>query len=139
VAATVRFGGVPYTGALLRSDQMPGRGYGGAGSVLLRASADGSTAYYVNLDPNLRLIRIFKLQDGVFDPASSVLACIPLLLSHGVSYKVEAQAAGERLAVTLDGAEILAVNDASLTSGKVGLNVFDGRAAYQDVLVTGIG
>ena len=139
VAATVRFGGVPYAGAMLSSGQVPGRGYGGAGSVLLRASADGSTAYYVNLDPNLRLARIFKLQDGVFNPSGSVLASVPLLLSHGVSYRVEAQAAGERLSVKLDGAEILAVDDASLTSGRVGLNVFDGRAAYQDVLVTGSG
>ncbi|WP_104173705.1 GH32 C-terminal domain-containing protein [Arthrobacter sp. Y81] len=139
VAATVRFGGVPYAGAMRNSDQVPGHGYGGAGSVLLRASADGSTAYYVNLDPNLRLARIFKLQDGVFNPANSVLASVPLLLNHGVSYSLEARAAGERLTVTLDGAEILAVDDASLASGRVGLNVFDGRAAYQDVLVTGSG
>jgi levanase len=41
--------------------------------------------------------------------------------------------------VKLDGAEILAFDDASLASGRVGLNVFDGRAAYQDVLVTGFG
>ena len=46
----------------------------------------------------------------------SILASVPLLLSHGVSYSLEAQAAGERLTVT-----------------------FDGRAAYQDVLVTGSG
>jgi levanase len=139
VEATVRFGGQPYSGAMLPSDLVPGHGYGGAGSVLLRASADASTAYYVNLDPNLRLARIFKLQNGVFNPESSVLASVPLLLTHGVSYKVEAVAAGERLTVKLDGTEILAVDDASLASGRVGLNVFDGRAAYQDVLVTGFG
>lgn len=139
VAATVRFGSGPYAGAMLNSDRVPERGYGGAGSVLLRASADGATAYYVNLDPNLRLARIFKLQDGVFDSAASVLASVPVLLSHGVSYSVEAAAAGERLTVKLDGVEILAVDDASLSAGKVGLNVFDGRAAYQDVLVTGSG
>ena len=52
----------------------------------------------------------------VFNPASSVLASVPLLLSHGGSYSLEAQAAGERLTVT-----------------------FDGRAAYQDVLVAGSG
>lgn len=139
VAATVRFGGEPYAGAIRASDQVPGRGYGGAGSVLLRASADGATAYYVNLDPNLRLARVFKLQNGVFNPDSSVLASVPLLLGHGVSYRLEAAAAGGRLTVKLDGADILAVDDASLSAGKVGLNVFDGRAAYQDVLVTGSG
>ncbi|WLQ08470.1 glycoside hydrolase family 32 protein [Arthrobacter oryzae] len=139
VAATVRFGGGPYAGAMRSSDQVPGRGYGGAGSVLLRASDDGATAYYVNLDPNLRLARIFKLQNGVFNPAGSVLASVPLLLSHGVSYRLEVAAAGERLTVKLDGADILSVDDASLSSGKVGVNVFDGRAAYQDVLVTSSG
>ena len=46
----------------------------------------------------------------------SILASVPLLLSHGGSYSLEAQAAGERLTVT-----------------------FDGRAAYQDVLVAGSG
>lgn len=88
VAATVRFGSVPYAGAMINTDRVPERGYGGAGSVL-RASADGATAYYVNLDPNLRLVRIFKLQDGVFDPAASVLASVPVLPSHGVSYSLE--------------------------------------------------
>ena len=139
VVATVRFGGEPYAGATRLSTQVPARGYGGAGSVLLRASSDGSTAYYVNLDPNLRLARIFKLQDGVFDPASSVLGTVPLLLSHGVSYRMEAAVAGERLSLALDGSEILAVTDASISSGKVGVNVFDGRAAYQDVTVAGSG
>jgi len=139
VAATVRFGGEPYAGATRLSTQVPATGYGGAGSVLLRASSDGSTAYYVNLDPNLRLARIFKLQDGVFDPASSVLGTVPLLLSHGVSYRIEAAVEGERLSLALDGSEILAVTDASISSGKVGVNVFDGRAAYQDVTVAGSG
>ena len=67
------------------------------------------------------------------------MASVPLLLSHGVSSRLEAQAAvsGERLPVKLDGAGILSVDDASLASGKVGLKVLDRRAAYQDVRVTG--
>lgn len=138
VEATVRFGGEPYSGAMLNGDPAPERGDGGAGSVLLRSSADGSTAYYVNLDPNLRVARIFKLQNGVFDPATSILASVPLLLTHGVSYRLEAQAADGHLTVTLDGEQLIDVVDSALASGKVGLNVFDGRAAYQDVLVTAL-
>ncbi|MBT2531115.1 glycoside hydrolase family 32 protein [Arthrobacter sp. ISL-48] len=138
VEATVRFGGGPYAGAMLNGDLAADRGYGGAGSVLLRASADGSTAYYVNLDPNLRLARIFKLENGSFNPATSILASVPLLLSHAVSYRLEAQADGDRLTVTLDGTKLIDVQDPGPASGRVGLNVFDGRAAYQDVRVTAL-
>jgi levanase len=138
VEATGRFGGEPYAGALLNRDRAPERGYGGAGSVLLRSSADASTAYYVNLDPNLRLARIFKLENGSFNPATSVLASVPLLLTHGVSYRLEAQAEGGRLTVSLDGAQLISVVDTAVASGNVGLNVFDGRAAYQDVTVTAL-
>ncbi|WP_457965360.1 glycoside hydrolase family 32 protein [Arthrobacter sp. D1-29] len=138
VEATVRFGGEAYAGAMLNSDLAPERGDGGAGSVLLRASDDGSTAYYVNLDPNLRLVRIFKLENGSFNPATSILASVPVLLTHGVSYRLEAQADGGRLTVNLDGARLIDVVDSSLASGRVGLNVFDGRAAYQDVSITAL-
>ncbi len=139
VQATVRFGGAPHGGALVRSDQVPARGYGGAGSVLLRSSADGSTAYYVNLDPNLRLARIFKLQDGVFNPDTSVLASVPMLLTHGVSYRLDTRVVGARLTVAVDGVEVLAAEDAAIGAGQAGVNVFDGRAAYQDIVVTGLG
>ncbi len=40
---------------------------------------------------------------------------------------MEVQAAGERLMGKLDGAKILASGYASLASGRVGLNVLDGR------------
>lgn len=37
---------------------------GGAGSVLLRASADAADGYAVNLDPNLRTVRLFRRDAG---------------------------------------------------------------------------
>ncbi|QCO96803.1 hypothetical protein FCN77_02595 [Arthrobacter sp. 24S4-2] len=45
------------------------------------------------------------------------------------AYRMVVQAAGERLVGKLGGAKILAAADASLASGRVGLNVLDGRAA----------
>lgn len=135
VQATVRFGGEAYAGESLNRDLAPEKGHGGAGSVLLRSSADGPSAYYVNLDPNLRVVRVFKLSAGVF----TVLASVPSNLGHGVSYAVDTSASGNRITVSLDGAQLIDVADpAPLASGTVGVNVFDGRAAYQDVLVTAL-
>ncbi|MFJ5957803.1 GH32 C-terminal domain-containing protein [Paenarthrobacter sp. NPDC092416] len=134
VQATVRFGGEPFNGELLNRDLAPEKGYGGAGSVLLRSSADGSTAYYVNLDPNLRVVRVFSLINGVF----TVMASVPAALSHGVGYAVDAAVDGDRITVSVDGTQLIDVTDSALASGKVGVNVFDGRAAYQDVVVTAL-
>jgi len=38
----------------------------------------------------------------------------------------------------VDGAQLIDVSDSALASGRVGVNVFDGRAAYQDVLLTAL-
>ncbi|MHC6222729.1 GH32 C-terminal domain-containing protein [Arthrobacter sp. MMS24-S77] len=138
VQATVRFGGEPFAGATLNRDLAPERGYGGAGSVLLRSSTEGTSAYYVNLDPNLRVVRVFTLTNGVFDPATSILATVPLALSHGVSYALDAAVQGNRITVSIDGAQLIDIADSQFSSGRVGVNVFDGRAAYQDVVVTAL-
>lgn len=134
VQATVRFGGEAFAGGMLNRDLAPEKGYGGAGSVLLRSSADWSSAYYVNLDPNLRVARVFSLNNGLF----TVLASVPAALSHGVSYALDTSAVGNRITVSVDGAELIDVTDSALASGRVGVNVFDGRAAYQDVLLTAL-
>jgi levanase len=41
--------------------------------------------------------------------------------------------------VTPDGGQLIDVVDTVLTAGQAGLNVFDGRAAYQAVLVAVLG
>ncbi|WP_338785564.1 hypothetical protein [Streptomyces sp. DG1A-41] len=39
---------------------------------------------------------------------------------------------GDRIQVFLNGERIIDVTDTTYTSGHIGLNVFGGRAAYQD-------
>ena len=136
VEAAVRFSGEPFAGAMRNRGLAPEHGYGGAGSVLLRSSADGSSAYYVNLDPNLREVRVFVLVNGVFNPATGILAKVPLALSQGVSYQLDTAIQGNRITVSVDGVQLIDITDAQFSSGKVGVNVFDGRAAYQDLVVT---
>ena len=46
---------------------------------------------------------------------------------------------GFHVEVAVDGVEVLAAEDAAIGAGQAGVNVFDGRAAYQDIVVTGLG
>ncbi|MGI5198308.1 GH32 C-terminal domain-containing protein [Streptomyces sp. CA-288835] len=104
---------------------------GGALSLLWRASSDGADAYCLNIDPDLRVIRLVAKADGQFD-AAAALARVPALVRRGTTYAVRVLADGDRIRVFLNGTRIIDVTDATYTSGHIGLNVFGGRAAYQD-------
>ncbi|MGP3917515.1 glycoside hydrolase family 32 protein [Nonomuraea sp. 10N515B] len=106
----------------------------GALSLLWRASADGNDAYCLNIDPNLRVIRLVAKADGMFDDAAA-LARVPALVRHGTTYPIRILAEGNRIQVFLSDTRIMDVTDTTYTRGHVGLNVFDGRAAYQDTYV----
>lgn len=120
VSATLRFGGSGVTS--------------GAGAVILRASADGADGYYVNIDPNLDVARVMVRSGGGF-AEDAVVASAPVLLSPGVGYDIVAAASGSTVSLTVDGVEVLSVEDSRYASGAVGLNVFGGRASFQDVAV----
>ncbi|MGI5198349.1 GH32 C-terminal domain-containing protein [Streptomyces sp. CA-288835] len=107
---------------------------GGALSLLWRASSDGTDAYCLNIDPDLRVIRLVAKADGQFDDAAA-LARVPALVRRGTTYAVRVLSDGDRIRVFLDGTRIIDVTDATYTSGHIGLNVFGGRAAYQDTYV----
>lgn len=106
-------------------------GTAGAAALVVRASADGRNGYYVNLDPDLRAVRLFAKTNGGFTDAD-VLADVPALIRHGATYPVRIVATGGRIQVYLAGGLIIDVTDTRYGSGRVGLNVFGGRAAFQD-------
>lgn len=107
-------------------------GTSGAGSILIRASADAADGYAVNLDPNLRTIRLFRKDAG----GATVLAEVPLLVRSGTTLPLRIRAQGDRIEVFVDGRSTIDVTDTRYTRGRIGLNVFGGRAAYQDTYVT---
>lgn len=109
-------------------------GTGGAGSVLLRASPDTADGYALNLDPNLRTVRLFRKDAG----RTTVLAEAPLLIRAGVSIPLRIRARGGRIEAFVDGLPVIDVTDTHHTRGRIGLNVFGGRAAYQDTFVTAL-
>jgi levanbiose-producing levanase len=104
---------------------------GGALSLLWRASSDGTNAYCLNIDPDLRVIRLAAKANGYFDDGAA-LARVRALVRRGTTYPVRILAQGDRIQVFLNGEQIINVTDTTYTNGHIGLNVFGGRAAYQD-------
>lgn len=104
---------------------------GGALSLLWRSSADGTDAYCLNIDPDLRVIRLVAKANGNFDDGAA-LARVPALVRRGTTYPLRVLSEGDRIQVFLDGKRIIDVTDTTYANGHVGLNVFGGRAAYQD-------
>ncbi|MEU9094850.1 glycoside hydrolase family 32 protein [Streptomyces sp. NPDC048428] len=109
-------------------------GTSGAGSVLLRTTPDIADGYAVNLDPNLRTVRLMRRDAG----RTTVLAETPLLIRTGVTLTLRILARGGHIEVFVDGRPVLDVTDSRYTRGRIGLNVFGGRAAYQDTHVTAL-
>ncbi|MRN52165.1 GH32 C-terminal domain-containing protein [Paenibacillus monticola] len=109
---------------------------GGAGSLLFRASADGRSGYYLNLDPNMNSVRLFYKIDGRFEERQ-VLAKVPAFIQPDRTYSLKVQADGPHIVVYLGGQQIMDVRDGTFTAGHFGLHVFGGSASYQNVNVSG--
>lgn len=107
---------------------------GGAGSLLFRSNSDGSSGYYLNVDPNFRMIRLFYKLNGSFSP-SQLLASAPAFIQPGRTYHVKIIANGTNIKVYFDHATSpsIDVNDSAFSSGYFGLNAFGGIAYYQNV------
>ncbi|MGG4479263.1 GH32 C-terminal domain-containing protein [Paenibacillus illinoisensis] len=105
---------------------------GGAGSILFRASEDGRSGYYLNVDPNLKAIRLFYKVDGKFENRQ-VLALIPKFIRSKQTYHIQIQAKGTRIQVDLDGERIMDVQDGTFAEGHFGVHTFGGSASFQHV------
>lgn len=109
---------------------------GGAGSILFRASEDGQSGYNFNLDTNMKAYRLFYKVDGRFEERQ-VLARVPHFVQAGLTYKVKIVASGPHIEIYVNGEKIIDLNDGTFAEGHFGVNVFGGRASYQNVFVTG--
>ncbi|WP_208585686.1 GH32 C-terminal domain-containing protein [Gracilibacillus suaedae] len=110
---------------------------GGAGSILFRASKDGRSGYYFNLDPNMKAFRLFYKLDGRFEE-HMVIRKVPAFIQPGKIYKVKIEANGPQIRINVDGENIIDVKDGNFADGHFGLNVFGGRATYQNVKISNV-
>ncbi|MFC8260098.1 hypothetical protein ACFUNF_21360 [Streptomyces sp. NPDC057291] len=92
----------------------------------------------MNLDPNLRMARLFRKDDG----RTTVLAEVPLLIRTGVPLPLRLWirplrlwVRGGRIETFMDGRPVIDVTDTRYARGRIGLNVFAGRSAYQGTFV----
>ncbi|MNU72397.1 Levanase precursor [compost metagenome] len=108
---------------------------GGAGSILFRASADGNSGYYFNLDPNMKSIRLFYKVEGRFEERQ-VLAKVSRFIQSERKYHVKIVADGPHLQIDLDGERVVDLKDGTFAEGQFGVNVFGGQAYYQNVMAT---
>lgn len=118
------------------TDMMLGQS-GGAGSILFRASEDGRSGYYFNLDPNMKAFRLFYKIDGGFEDRM-IIAKVPAFIQPGKIYKVKIEAKGPHIQIHVDGQKIINLQDGTFAEGHFGLNVFGGQASYQNVNVSNL-
>ncbi|WP_445489598.1 GH32 C-terminal domain-containing protein [Niallia sp. 03133] len=116
------------------ADMMLGQS-GGAGSILFRASEDGRSGYYFNLDPNMKAFRLFYKMDGRFEDRM-VIGNVPAFIKPGKTYKVKIEANGPHILIYVDGQKLMDLQDGTFAEGHFGLNVFGGLASYQNVMVS---
>lgn len=105
---------------------------GGAGSILFRASKDGRSGYYFNIDPNMKAFRLFYKMDGAF-VERQLLATVPTFLQLGKTYKIRVEAQGPNIQVIVDGTKIMDLKDGTFAQGHFGVHVFGGKAYFQHV------
>lgn len=110
---------------------------GGAASMLFRANADGSSGYYFNVDPNMKAVRLFYKDNGAFQD-DQLVAKVPTYISPGKTYRIKIVASGSNIKIYFDGSSepIIDINDVTFAKGYFGLNVFGGKASYQNVIAT---
>lgn len=116
------------------ADMMLGES-GGAGSILFRASKDGRSGYYFNLDPNMKAYRLFYKMNGRFEERM-VIGRVPAFIQPGKTYKVKIEAKGPHIQIEVDGQKIMDIKDGTFADGHFGVNVFGGQASYQHVNVS---
>ncbi|MCT1902373.1 GH32 C-terminal domain-containing protein [Oceanobacillus sojae] len=105
---------------------------GGAGAIVFRANEDGSSGYYFNLDPNMKAFRLFYKVNGQLEE-HMVISNVPAFIEPGKTYAIKIEANGPHIRIDVDGENIIDLRDGTFAQGHFGLNVFDGKATYQNV------
>ncbi|MDX8045524.1 GH32 C-terminal domain-containing protein [Gracilibacillus sp. S3-1-1] len=110
---------------------------GGAGSILFRATKDGSSGYYFNIDPNMNAFRLFYKMNGHMEERM-ILKKVPAFIETGKVYRVRIEANGPHIRVNVDGENIIDIKDGTFAEGHFGLHVFGGQATYQNVEINNV-
>ncbi|HUC90745.1 MAG TPA: GH32 C-terminal domain-containing protein [Paenibacillus sp.] len=103
----------------------------GTAALVFRADSTGSAGYVLNIDPNLDRVWLFNANGG------ATIAAANMTIDAGKTYHIEVIANGSGIKVYVDGyaTPAITVTDASYSSGRLGLNAYNGTAYFQNVYV----
>ncbi|MGM0922265.1 MAG: GH32 C-terminal domain-containing protein [Bacillota bacterium] len=104
----------------------------GTAGLVFRGNGDGREGYMLTLDPNLNKIRLLDLK------GDRTLGMAERKVETDKTYHFEIHADGNDLKIYFDGYAdpVISVKDSAYSSGKFGLNVYNGTAYFQHVYAT---
>lgn len=116
-----------YSNFIFQSDVKITSTYGVA-TLVLRAGTSVYSSYGLNIDPNMDTVRLFRFSDNY------TIASYPTVINTDTVYNIKVEAEGNVFNVYLNGSLIISnMIDSTFSSGRVGLNVYNGTAYFQNV------
>lgn len=116
-----------YSNFIFQSDVKVESTYGVA-TLVFRAGSSVYSSYGLSIDPNMDKIRFFRFSDGY------TIASYTTTINTGTTYNLKIVAEGNIFNIYLNGNLIISnQTDSTFTSGRVGLNVYNGTAYFQNV------
>lgn len=103
----------------------------GAGALLIRAT-DADSFYSINIDKNANIVKFWKKVNGNVND----IAIKNISLQAREFYNLKVVAKGCSIKIYLNNELIIDAVDYSLTEGKLGLNVFQTRARFNNIKYT---
>ncbi|MBO4962955.1 MAG: DUF1080 domain-containing protein, partial [Clostridia bacterium] len=104
----------------------------GAGALLIRADGTNDNFYSVNIDKNANVVKFWKKVDG----AVKDIAVKSTNINSSEFYNLKVVALGASIKVYLNNQLLIDAVDYSLTEGKLGLNVFQTSARFNNIKYT---
>jgi fructan beta-fructosidase len=106
---------------------------GYAGALVFRSDPAATACYVANVDVGNQGVKVFRIVGG----AITDLGWRAMALSYHTTYHLRVVTAGASIKVYLGDTLVHDLQDSSSLSGRFGLNVYNGTAAVQNVVVNG--
>ncbi|MGX1163448.1 sucrose-6-phosphate hydrolase SacC (GH32 family) [Pseudarthrobacter sp. SLBN-100] len=106
-------------------------GGGRAGTLVFRANDNATQGYGLNIDAGTDVVTFFR-----WGSPGATIATYPTTINTGTKYTLKVDAVGNTFTISLNGTVLGAPTDSTYSSGKLGLDVYNASAVFQNVTVT---
>ena len=98
-------------------------------AALVFRMKDAGNFYCATIDIGAKIVKLWKKTDSTV----TVVKTVNLDLEWNRAYKITVSTLGSEITISVDGKEVIKVNDSSHLSGYLGINVFNGSAYINNV------